>query len=66
MFYGSSDSYNNVIAECIVSKKAQYDKMAELENEEYNEEDYQYLRERVFFNIEKKQFTKPVTKLIGN
>lgn len=66
VFYGSSDSYNNVIAECIVSKKAQYDKMAELEDEEYNEEDYQYLRERVFFNIEKKQFTKPVTKLIGN
>lgn len=65
-FYGCSDSYNKVAVSSIIYKKDHYDKMADIEDEEYNEEDYQYLRENVYFELEKKAFTTPRTKIIGN
>ena len=68
VLYGDRDMCSAVGIESTIYKKENYERMyddAET-NKETDERDYQYLKEKIRFNFEKKTFDRPKTELIGN
>ncbi|MBQ5398979.1 MAG: hypothetical protein IIU14_06060 [Ruminococcus sp.] len=68
VFYGSSSANSAVALESVIYKSKSYERMVEAseKDEESNERDYQYLKEKVVFDLNKMTFDSPKTELIGN